>query len=116
MPIGYYPYGVTEPVEPEVWPIWRGLEGYVPVIARAAIPGGGGVIIVNYLGRGILMSTSYAAAASPVSVRIDVDGVTLVNAVIPESQFHMIGFATSLWVQMVSGGAGGPGQVTYLHE
>lgn len=95
---------------------WRGLEGYIPVIAQAGIPGPGGVTIVNFAGRGVLISTSYAVAAAPVSVQIDVDGVTLVNAVIPESQFHLIGFRTALFVRMVSGGAGGPGQVTYLHE
>jgi len=95
---------------------WRGLEGYIPVVAQAGIPGGGAVTIVNYVGRGVLVSTSYAAAAAPVAVQIDIDGVNLINAVIPESQFHLIGFRTALFVRMLSGGVGGPGQVTYLHE
>jgi len=117
VPIGYYPYGLTEPVLPQVPPIWRGLEGYVPVFATAAIPAAGGIVVVNYVGRGILMSTNHAIGANPVTTRIDIDGVTIANSTqVPESAMYLIGFATSLWVQMVSGGAGGGGMVVYIHE
>ena len=96
---------------------WRGLEGYVPVFQTANIPAAGGVVVVNYNGRGILMATMHAVGANPVSTQIDIDGVTIVNsASVPESAAYFIGFTTNLYVRMVSGGAGGGGMVVYLHE
>ena len=97
--------------------LWRGLEGYTPVFAVAAIPGGGGVDVVNYNGRGILMSTQHAVGANPVATRIDIDGVTIVNSGnVPEVASFFIAFTTNLYVRMVSGGAGGGGMVVYMHE
>jgi len=97
--------------------IWRGLEDYQPVFAVAAIPGGGGVDVVNYVGRGILMSTQHAIGANPVATRIDIDGVTLVNSAnVPEVSSFFIAFDISLYVRMVSGGGGGGALVVYLHE
>lgn len=110
MPVFYSPWGITSR------DTWRGLEGYVPVFATAGIPGGGAVVVVNYTGRGILMSTQHAVGANPVSTQIDLDGVTIVNTTLPESAAYFIGFTTSLYVKMVSGGAGGTGMVVYLHE
>jgi len=97
--------------------VWRGLENYVPVFAVAGIPGGGGVDVVNYVGRGILMSAQHAVGANPVATRIDIDGITIVNSAdVPESSAFFIGFNTSLYVRMTSGGVGGGALVVYLHE
>ena len=111
MPVFYSPWGLTSR------DTWRGLEGYIPVFATAAIPGGGAVVVVNYNGRGILMSTNHAVGANPVSTEIRIDGVVIVNsASVPESAAYFIGFTTNLYVRMVSGGPGGGGMVVYLHE
>ena len=110
MPVFYSPWGIT------ARDTWRGLENYVPAIAQAGIPGGGGVDVVNYAGRGILMSTNWSPAAAPVIVRVDIDGVTILNAAAPESMAFFIGFTVSLYVRMVSGGVGGPATVVYLRE
>lgn len=91
--------------------------GWTPVFATAAIPGGGGVVVVNFNGHGILMSVAHAVGANPVNTRIDVDGVTLVNAAtVPEHTPFYIGFNTNLYVEMVSGGGGGGALVVYLHS
>jgi len=95
---------------------WRGLEGYVPVVANAIIPSGGGKVVVNYTGRGILMSTNWATSASPVATKIIIDGVTIADTALPNTMTLLISFKTSLYVYMVSGGAGGPGAAVYLKE
>lgn len=105
MPVFYYPAGLLSSIF-----------AWTPVIDRAAIPGGGGVTVCNFVGRGICTSISWAAGAAPVTVTVIRDGVTILNNTTPESMMMLLGFQTSLRVDMVSGGAGGPATVVYFHE
>ena len=93
---------------------WRGLEGYEPVIKGVGVPGGGSVVAVNYTGRGIVMAISHDA--EPCAIQIKIDGVEKFNSTAPAVMTLLIGFETSLYVKMSSGGAGGPGTVSYLKE
>jgi len=91
------------------------LEGYVPVVQVGNIPAAGAVIIVDYAGKGILMSSNFAIGANPVNVEVRIDGVVIMNVVSPEVVDYFVEFNTALFVRMVSGGAGGAAAVIYLH-
>ena len=108
--MSYSMYGVTPRL------LWRGLEGYVPAIGSNAIPGGGPqVVILNYVGRGVLVG--WGNNVNVCNVKVWQDGVLRINATLSNiSVLSLIGFDTSIRVDMLSGGIAGNGWAMYNHE